>query len=395
MDSKMNIAFFSHKFLVEREVMAALKKLPYVRLITVKTATYSPLQQVEKVIKALTDHAPSILVTVNDWGMDLCGMLAEWLEARGILHVNWCVDDPFFIEAMKGVVFGPRKNRFDFVSDRGYVQSLRLRGHNAHFLPLATDPSIFYPLPEKPATVYPISFVGNSYKKDLNDFSKGSEAFLEQRSALIFELLAKYTHNANYDLDTDIAGVLERTILPEGISPAKAAFLIKYSVGYFFRKRLIVGLANTRDEFRVIGDAFWYLDLPQQRVVVGKSYYSDLNTIYQQTAVNIDINRVIIRDGFTQRVFDCLASGSFVLTSPKAVVNDFFITEGSARELVVFENETHLKELAGYYVSREHERRTIAERGMKKVLACHTYDHRIAEIMRTLAGDGVEMPVKA
>ena len=51
------------------------------------------------------------------------------------------------------------------------------------------------------------------------------------------------------------------------------------------------------------------------------------------------------------------------------------------QDLVVFNNVKELQDLVGYYLQHPKEAKAIAERGRKKVLAKHTYQHRIQEIL--------------
>jgi spore maturation protein CgeB len=137
----------------------------------------------------------------------------------------------------------------------------------------------------------------------------------------------------------------------------------------------------------VFGDQWWLLDLPREKISTAVGYYINLSQTYQQTKVNIDVNRVVIREGLTQRVFDCLGSGSFVITSKKSVLPEFFEVQGDNRETVMFESEKHLKDLIDYFASHDEERAAIVQRGRQRVLAEHTYDHRIQAIFRTVSSE--------
>jgi len=129
----------------------------------------------------------------------------------------------------------------------------------------------------------------------------------------------------------------------------------------------------------------WLMDLPKEKVSTEVGYYINLSQTYRETKINIDVNRIVIRDGLTQRVFDCLASGSFVITNSKPIVRELFETAGKKEEVVMFDNEEHLRELIDYYSVHDAERLAIVARGRKRVLAQHTYDHRVAEIFRVVA----------
>jgi spore maturation protein CgeB len=116
-------------------------------------------------------------------------------------------------------------------------------------------------------------------------------------------------------------------------------------------------------------------------------YYTNLNETYQQTAINVDINRVVIREGFTQRVFDCLGAQAFCITSAKAVVDEYFETKGEVPELVVFDNEQELYDKVAYYHKNPSLRQAIAQRGYERVIQNHTYHHRVATLFALLRSE--------
>jgi spore maturation protein CgeB len=191
-----------------------------------------------------------------------------------------------------------------------------------------------------------------------------------------------YSANFSYDIDRDVEKILSAETLPKGLGHEKAVYLVKHFIGYLHRKQLVLSLSSHYPGFMVYGDDYWSMDLAPDRMSTKVKYYTNLSETYEQTKITIDINRVVIRDGFTQRVFDCLAAGGFLLTSHKKVVADFFETQGHAQELGVFVNEADLREKIDYFTRPHHdaELSAIAARGRSKVLAAHTYHHRVAEI---------------
>jgi hypothetical protein len=143
----LSVAISHQKYLVQRELIDAFRAVPGVRVVVIDTPMLTPVESVPELCKALQDQDCRIFVTLNDWGFDKEAAVAAFLEQRGIIHVNWYVDDPFFSEIMFGIRQLPGQNRLDFVSDRGYVGPLAKRGFKVQFLPLATDPATFYILP--------------------------------------------------------------------------------------------------------------------------------------------------------------------------------------------------------------------------------------------------------
>jgi spore maturation protein CgeB len=164
----------------------------------------------------------------------------------------------------------------------------------------------------------------------------------------------------------------------------KALFIAKHAAGYLGRKQMICALAKRYPTFKVFGEQGWKRELPAERLGTAK-YYDSLCATYQKTKITIDINRMVIRNGFTQRAFDVPACGSFLITSSKPVVHEQFVTKGTGIEMVVFTSLPELMELIDYYLERDQERRAIAQRGMEKVLTHHTYDHRLAEMFSVVS----------
>jgi spore maturation protein CgeB len=375
----MTIVVSNQNSLVQREIIAAIKAVPGVRVVVLTIDTYLPQELAGRVCFTLEEQDCRVFFTLNDWGLDATGMVAEFLHKKNILHINWYVDDPFYAQIMFGISHAAGPNRLDFVSDRGYVAALAGRGHKAWFLPLAVDPSIFHPR-DTVSVDRDICFVGNSYLRDTYESIKGHEKFFEAMTPFIHGLLCRYAANPAYDMDADIRKELAATGAPAGLSFEKAVYLVKHFAGYLYRKKLVLSLSKAYKGFMVYGDEFWSMDLAPDRMCTTVKYYTNLSETYQGTKITVDINRLVIRDGFTQRVFDCLAAGGFVITSHKKVVEELFSRSGPSQEIAVFTNETDLRRQIDYFLKHDDERRAIAERGRKKVLAQHTYAHRIGEM---------------
>jgi spore maturation protein CgeB len=208
---------------------------------------------------------------------------------------------------------------------------------------------------------------------------------MESLVDFLSELLKRYENDARLDMEAEVTKKLASIHLPLSLPKPKAVFLVKHFISFLFRKRIICSLAQSYDDFMVFGDQWWLIDLPQDKVSMAVGYYINLNETYQRTKINIDINRIVITEGLTQRVFDCAASGSFVITRSKPVIDEFFITAGQKREAVVFDCELHLKELIDYFLKHDNERCAIAKRARTRVLGEHTYDHRVRSIFRVLS----------
>ncbi len=83
------------------------------------------------------------------------------------------------------------------------------------------------------------------------------------------------------------------------------------------------------------------------------------------------------------RVYEVLACGGFLLCDDQPDVRALF---EDGRELVIFRNLTDLRERVRYYLDHDQKRSEIASRGRAKVLAEHTYRHRVAALIATVTG---------
>jgi spore maturation protein CgeB len=342
-------------------------------------------EQAEQAAELLTRHGCAALVTVNEWGIDASGVLHGLLEKNRIIHVNWSVDDPFFEEIILTKKFRPSRLRIDFVSDKGYVQPMIERGYDARFLPLAADPKWFHPDPAgQDSYDHDVIFVGNSYLRQMDDLLKIAPGFIDTLAPFLGDIVRHYHDDVEYDVEGHIAKKIRNIRLPDHLNIEKALFIAKHAAGYLGRKQIVLALAKRYPAFKVFGENGWLRELPKERIGMAK-YYDNLCATYRRAKITVDINRMVIRNGCTQRAFDVPASGAFVITSSKPVVHDCFATNGPDREMVVFKNQSELFGLIDYYLTHEDERRAIAKRGMKKVRANHTYDHRIAEIFSAVA----------
>jgi spore maturation protein CgeB len=372
-----NIAFLNQSYLIQRETVEALRRIPDARVAAIDIAAHPTLHQVNVLCGILEQERCGAVVTINEWGTDTGGRFCDFCESRKIIHCNWCVDDPFYEEIILAKKYRPSPLRFDFVSDRGYVQPMRERGYRAFFLPLCTDPALFHPGPAAGGERFDLVFVGNSYLRQMDDMLALAPEFVDSIAPFLGGIIGSYLENVEYDIEARILEVMKSISLPRELSFEKACYIAKHAAGYFGRKRIVIALARRYPGFRVFGDAGWLRDLPPERVG-SAGYYNTLADVYRHARIAIDINRMVIRNGFTQRPFDILASGGFVLTSAKPVVGDFFSPCGPEKDISVFHSEKELFESADYYLSHDRERLAIAGRGRSKVLSAHTYDHRMA-----------------
>jgi len=114
----------------------------------------------------------------------------------------------------------------------------------------------------------------------------------------------------------------------------------------------------------------------------------DTVKIYNSAKININHhssmnNELFETDGdfINPRTFEIMACGGFQLVDKRSLLSEIFIED---EEIVTFQSIEELKNKIDYYLIHEEERRAIAERGRKKVLEKHTYQHRIKQMLETI-----------
>lgn len=96
--------------------------------------------------------------------------------------------------------------------------------------------------------------------------------------------------------------------------------------------------------------------------------------ILLNTSINKDLNL---------RTFEAMACKQLLLTEDIPPIREMF---EDGKHLVLFKTIDEAVEKARYYLAHPDERRAIAEAGYKEVIAKHTYDLRVREILKTCIG---------
>jgi spore maturation protein CgeB len=363
----------------------ALKKRHDINLLISSIPPQIPPQAAQSVFDQVKSHLPAIIISINNAGYDLQGALSDLLADSGSYQCNWFIDDPFYEDIFYSRRLPNLKKRLDFISEASFVPAMTAKGYRAQFLPLAVDPLYFNK--DQPNTfLRDCAFVGNSSIDFLDTIvTKDIERELQQNTRLLSKLKAMYYDHPD---STDIKKYLLEN--PSFLSQAdpgerqRLMFCIEWLVGYFYRRDFVMELAKKlQRRFMCFGDYYWSRVIDAASVSTDACYYTTLCAYYRSTKVNLNINRIQIKTSFTQRIFDCKASGAFLLTEKRPLNNSLFITEGDKKELVEFSSWQDCLKLVDYYCEHDQEREAIAMAGRDKVLAEHTYDNRIKHIFET------------
>jgi spore maturation protein CgeB len=381
----LNVVFFNSKTFLTKEVLAALRRRQDIHTLCVDIPVLPPPGAAQQVFEQLRPHLPGIVISLNDAGFDQAGELGSLITGTGSYVLNWYYDDPLYEHIFYKRVISDLKRRIDFVSEDSFVPLLRAKGHDAHFLALATDTEYFNTDAPKRDREFDISFVGNSSFEFMDSIiTEPVQKELEKFKSLLAQTKKTYFDNPRENIREYVlsrAPEWERSIT---IDRDVFVFALVWMTGYLYRRDFVTDLAHTYGKkFMCFGDLYWTKFMDKSQVSTDAMYYKNLCSYYRSTRINININRIQVHTSFTQRVFDCKASGAFLLTDRRLLNKRYFVTDGPDRELVEYDSLTHCKELIDYFLVHDDERQRITIAGRDKVLANHTYDNRIEEMIAT------------
>ncbi len=122
-----------------------------------------------------------------------------------------------------------------------------------------------------------------------------------------------------------------------------------------------------------VQNANWRID-PEEAVKIYNAGKVNLNL--HSSTFHEDINPE--GDFVNPRTFEIAACGGFQLVDARSLLSELL---APGEEVVTFDNVPDLKEKIAYYLEHDEERRRIAGRARARVLAEHTMEHRMREML--------------
>ena len=109
---------------------------------------------------------------------------------------------------------------------------------------------------------------------------------------------------------------------------------------------------------------------------------TEMPKVFHASKINLNMTMRPIETGLSLRVWDILGCGGFLLTNYQAEIPEYFEI---GKELETYESMEELEQKVQYYLTHEDERIEIAISGYEKTAKFHTYELRIAEMIRILS----------
>jgi spore maturation protein CgeB len=390
---KPRVLFLDRPYFLNTEIKDALTRLevPWSPLAVPVQATGSATF-VEELLRRVLDFKPDFLLTVNHFGLDSEGRLAELLERLNLPLASWFVDNPHLILSRYQGLARPGTALFTWDADN--VTSLHAAGYaNVHYLPLATDPRRFRPgLPPGPDSWRAdVSFVGDSMIRAVQD-SLSACAALPELTRDHAALAAGFGASNERDVDAYLTAArpqLAQTLRSQADTTLRLACeaLLTWEATRQYRHACVTALEPFAPV--IAGDAQGWSDAWRETFGAGATacflprldYYDDLPRFYPMSRVSLNCTSRQMKGAVNQRVFDVPACGGFVLTDKREQLDRLF---EPGREVLVFDAPQDIPELVAHCLKDEPLRRRISAAARARILAEHTYEHRLAELLSVM-----------
>lgn len=389
-DKSPRILLITSQYFLMGEIVTACQRLGVEhRFINIGDSELASVDFVERLLTEVVAFKPDFVLTINHLGVDREGVLVDLLQRLELPLASWFVDNPHLILYLYNRLVNPITAIFTWDADN--IPSLQEMGFtNVFYLPLGTDAVRFAPRPNLPANATlrtRVGFVGNSmhskvahrlktahpnrellrtYRKVAAGFDDSNEpsvrAYLEQHHP---ELLPHFLL-----LDTQ-----ERRLAYEA--------MITWEATRRYRKRCIEGILPF--EPLIVGDKGWKITFKNTPYVWRwfheLNYYEELPAFYPLCEINFNCTSKQMKGAVNQRLFDVPATGSFLLTDWRSQIDRLF-DPGS--EVVCFREPEEVPELTRHYLEHPAERNRIAQAARRRILAEHTYEHRMQTVLDTM-----------
>lgn len=389
----MNILYFDWNSFCKKDVFDALTSLGHsyelyplpekARMLGLGMATIDELYQA--IQKGNYDFA---------FSMNYFPMISEACQKAGIPYLSWIYDNPY----MKGYSINIINScNYIFTFDSAMYEELVAQGvQTVYYAPMAANPDrILQLVANGNAYQHDISFVGALYNEDHNFYDEfvenatkaNKEYYIGYVDALIQSQLSLYgtdilTNIPKEIVDANFASVNEWTETNSYFTTPERIFadnVLCRKITALERQTLLAQLSEThrvdlytRNKNATVGSCHnhGYVD-----------YTTEMPKVFAGSRINLNISLKSIRHGIPLRAMEIMGAGGFLLSNFQS---DFLLHFEPGIDFVYYEDCKDAIEKAHYYLSHEEERLAIAENGLQKIRAAHTYEIRLAEMIGVL-----------
>ncbi len=386
--AKPRILFMDADYFLSGEILTAMKRLdiPHVVLPVPKQGQPGN-QYMESLLHSVLAFKPDFLLTVNHFGLDREGKITNLLQRMNLPLASWFVDNPHLILYRYAELDAPNIALFTY--DAGNMVQMRNRGFaNVYHLPLATDPHRFHPDsgPGRRAWQSEVSFVGNSMRTAVQNALR--QTGMKQSLEPIYRAVARDFARSK---KKSVAEFLEQTY-PDTAqqlnrkNSLEQQLAVESLITWEATRQYRLSCVKETLRFAplIVGDHGWKEQLESTeswRHLQRLDYYTDLPRFYPCTTINFNCTSLQMKGAVNQRVFDVPATGAFVLTDQREQLDNLF---EPGTECVTYRTSEEIPGLIEQYLADTPRRNAIVTAARSRILAEHTYVHRMKTLCSTM-----------
>ncbi|XMB67501.1 glycosyltransferase [Mycoplasmatota bacterium zrk1] len=289
----------------------------------------------ENIPRMISEFKPNLIITMG-WTPENTGKKVEWIrrfvKQSKIPHVYWATEDPTHTHTFTLPLIQKIEPDFVFTICSQRVDYYRKLGIKAAHMDFGFHHSVHCPVPLEPKYSCSIAVVANGYSKNLKNYPD---------------------HYRIKSLKTLITPLLKK---------------------------------NIRIDFWGWGwenmDSFLGYKIPKEWLR-GYLHYTNAHKVYSSADIILGLQNHPTQ--LTQRTYEVLASGGFLVTSDTPEVRRLFKHK---EDLVVSSTANDTMELITYYLKKDKERNTITKNGQRTVRV-HSYKERAKYILKVIQEEKV------
>lgn len=380
------VLLLASKYFLIGEIIGACKMLGIeYELLQLEDETLARADFVQQLLRTVLTFRPDCCITLNHMGVDVEGVLMDLLARLELPLASWFVDNPHLIIHLYSSCVSPWTALFTWDADN--VDSLRAAGfQHVAYLPLGTDPQRFHPpaggsVPSEWRS--DVSFVGNSmiYKVGMR-LKKGHfpRALLLPFYRCAAAFMASDTRSVADFLREDMPDVYAQYMaLPDNEARLAYETALTWQATRLYRNGCVRELLPFSP--LIVGDSGWNIEFRHDdrkpRLLPSINYYAELPRFYPCSAINFNCTSKQMKGAVNQRIFDAPATGAFVLTDWRPQMDALF----EPHEIACYHDKEEIPNLVRHYLAHPAERQAVARAGRERVLRCHTWAHRLKEML--------------
>lgn len=384
---KPRVLLLTSQYFLMGEIVSACEKLELdFRFLDLASREMNLDDFVNTILGTLTSFQPDLVLTVNHLGVDREGFLTSLLEKFDVPLVSWFVDNPLLalpaydnLHAGKNAVFSWDADNLDDLRGMGF--------DNVFYLPLGTDPDRFVPgKGGQDDWKARVSFVGNSMirKTSLRLQAAQPTPLLMSKALEMAEAFGRSNERSvRRFIRSDYPELLDEfNALDDEMRRLAFETFVTWQSTLLYRLECLTGTLPF--EPLIVGDQGWNVLLngvEGWRYHPELAYYDQLPDFYPLSDVNFNCTSLQMKGAVNQRVFDVPAAGAFLITDSRRQMEQLF---DPGTEVVSYDNPEEITDLVGRWLKDPVGRKAVAAAARKRVLAEHTYAHRMQTLLDTV-----------